>query len=247
MGCSLRAIVFLAVCGLLGACTPGYTPIEGRDRDTFFPTLRLAYPLKKTEPEGPRTGASASSDQTGGRGSAAESPVALEVDLSTSKGTSVQTLSSPQIISLNNVSFSGSTPIKQTFSLDVGSLALRLGTPRDKAIYMDLLPGIIYTQRDLQLESGGTSARGKHPEIGILLGFGVGLAVIDHITLDFRLATDAALDHDLQMGEAFATLWLSPSAGLMGGYRRWHYKETTDGSDLDLLWSGYAAGLFLGF
>jgi hypothetical protein len=46
------------------------------------------------------------------------------------------------------------------------------------------------------------------------------LLVIEHITLDFRVATDAALDHDLQMGEAFATLWLSLNAGLMGGYRR---------------------------
>jgi hypothetical protein len=225
----------LMATAFLGGCGTGYTAINGKDTDVFFPTLRLNHPLTE-------------SSRKFGPGESA-----LEVDLSHGRGSSHQALSAGEMISLNGTIFSGPGDVQQRFNLDVASAVFRIRTPGVEPVYADLLFGTLYTGLDLDLLSGGQTAHKEMRDGGGVLGIGIGSYLIDRLTVDARFVFEVlpfnwTRQSNMQSLDLQVSYWLMKQAAVTGGYRRWKYRVDTDGSDVNaLVWQGFSAGLTFSF
>jgi hypothetical protein len=229
-------LMLLAMATVIAGCGSGLTPVKGEDNNVFFPSVRVSYPV---------------SDHDSLHGL---SDKALEVDVSQGKGNGHQTLNAGEALSFGGTTLFGPVDIQQTFNLDVASAALRFRFPHDMPVFLELLFGVLYTDLDLRLQSGGFSAQRHFRDAGGIGGVGIGAHVSAHLVLDLRLVLDLVpfnIDRarSMQSLDLSASYWLSPNVAMTGGYRQWKYGIRGDGaSDIDnLVWRGLAAGVALSF
>ncbi len=231
-----RLLILLAAATILAGCGTGLAPVRGEDKNVFFPSVRVSYPLFDH-------------DNLHGL-----SDKALEVDVSRGRGNGHQTINAGESLSFGGTTLSGPADIQQAFNLDVASAALRFRFPHDTPVFVELLYGVLYTDLDLRLQSGGFSAQQRFRDGGGIGGAGIGARVSDHLILDLRFILDLIpfnFDRlrEMQSLDFSASYWLSPNVAVTGGYRHWKYSISRDGaSDIDdLVWQGFAAGVALSF
>ncbi|MGE5172856.1 MAG: hypothetical protein ACM3MD_03410 [Betaproteobacteria bacterium] len=231
-----RLLILLAAATVLAGCGPGYAPIKGEDKNVFFPSVRVGYPLFDH-------------DNLHGL-----SDKALDVDVSGGRGNGHQTINAGETLSFAGATLSGPADIEQAFNLDVASAALRFRSPHDTPVFFELLCGVLYTDLDLRLQSAGFSVQQRFRDGGGIGGAGIGARVSDRLILDLRFVLDIIpFNFDrlrvMQSLDLSASYWLSPNVAATGGYRHWKYSISRNGaSDIDdLVWQGFAAGVALSF
>jgi hypothetical protein len=241
----VRVVVALLAGGLLNGCDGiAYKSISGSDNSAFFTSARFTHPLYGEPFPSIASGASGTSEPEPAL-VAVDHSTALDLELVRTKGRASESLLPGDQVRLNDTTITGPISMEETFSLSMVSIAFRNRFFVHQKIYIDAFGGPLYLERDLELDS---LARSKLSQMGFLLGLGAGWKITNRTTLDFRwLPLAGTLDGSIKVVDLTATYWLTDHAGVLAGYRRWHYEEQPDGSKIDLFWAGYSAGLVFSY
>ena len=221
---------------ILVSCASEPESIRGEERGAFIPMLRLSHSLTGQPPLPP------DSHETRGRSM-------FEFDVAYGHGESDQTIEAGEDVDFAGTVVFGPAKIDSEYDLTTVRARVTFG-PDFGAFRFEGTTGLGANHFALRVNSGPFEEHDHTTSLGLLLGLRGAVVPMTwsefYVTVEEFLGAGSGDAVQVSMVEVGVTLTPTDlGAGFVLGWRRWHYLEERNGSDVNLELSGLMVGVEL--